>query len=273
MQHQDIHPSNEELLLSVDGELSAGEADRVQSHLAACWACRARRQEIESAISDFVRMHRRDLDPQIPSMDGPRALLKAQLTQLASTQKSSWWEASWFHWSRNISWKLSWPVAVALCGLAAISYIIPVPWATRQGEFAAAVSVPNPSLTPGATVLVSRGEVCQESNTKNKAVPVTLRRQVFDEYGIRSAQPNAYEVDYLITPALGGADDIHNLWPQSYTATVWNAQVKDALEDHLRDMVCDGQLDLATAQREIAMNWIDAYKKYFHTDRPLSSFR
>jgi hypothetical protein len=104
-------------------------------------------------------------------------------------------------------------------------------------------------------------------------VPVTLRRQVFDEYGIKGGSPTAYEVDYLITPALGGADDIHNLWPQSYTSTVWNAQVKDALEDHLRNLVCDGQLDLATAQHEIAMNWIDAYKKYFHTDRPLDSYR
>ncbi len=108
---------------------------------------------------------------------------------------------------------------------------------------------------------------------KNKAVSVALQRRVFDEYGIRPAAPGAYEVDYLITPALGGADDIHNLWPQSYTATVWNAQVKDALEDHLRDLVCDGELDLASAQREIATNWIDAYKKYFHTDRPLSRLR
>jgi hypothetical protein len=27
---------------------------------------------------------------------------------------------------------------------------------------------------------------------------------------------------------------------------------------------------LATAQHEIATNWIEAYKKYFHTDRPLA---
>jgi Putative zinc-finger len=267
MQQQDIHPSDQELLLAVDGELTAGEAARVESHLAACWACRARRQEMESAIGDFVRMHRRDLDAQIPSAEGPRALLRAQLTQLAATQKASVWAFSWFR-----SWRLAWQVAAAVCGLAAISYLISISWTSRQADLGA-VSVPNPSLTPGATVLVSRGEVCHESNTKNKVVPVSLRKQVFDEYGIRTAKPNAYEVDYLITPALGGADDIHNLWPQSYTATVWNAQVKDALEDHLRDMVCDGQLDLATAQREIAVNWIDAYKKYFHTDRPLTSFR
>jgi hypothetical protein len=112
-------------------------------------------------------------------------------------------------------------------------------------------------------------ELCGAPNVNNKAVPVALRRQVFAEYGINAAEPRAYEVDYLITPALGGADDIHNLWPQSYSNTVWNAQVKDALEDQLHQMVCEGNLDLATAQREIAVNWIEAYKKYFHTDKPL----
>ena len=46
--------------------------------------------------------------------------------------------------------------------------------------------------------------------------------------------------------------------------------MKDALEEHLHQMVCSGQLDLSTAQRDIATDWIAAYKKYFHTDRPLS---
>jgi hypothetical protein len=135
-----------------------------------------------------------------------------------------------------------------------------------------AVSTPNPSLTPGATVLEGRGAICSQSNAKNKVVSSSLQRRVFSEYGIRTERPSAYEVDYLITPALGGADDIHNLWPQSKEATLWNAQVKDALEDHLRDLVCEGQLDLATAQHEMATNWIDAYKKYFHTERPLAAF-
>ena len=104
----------------------------------------------------------------------------------------------------------------------------------------------------------------------NKAVPVALQRKVFEEYGISGAEPRGYEVDYLITPALGGADDIHNLWPQSYSATIWNARVKDALEDRLHELVCRGDVDLTTAQREISRDWISAYKKYFHTDRPLN---
>ena len=50
--------------------------------------------------------------------------------------------------------------------------------------------------------------------------------------------------------------------------TVWNAHVKDELEDRLHELVCDGELDLSTAQHDISADWILAYKKYFHTDRP-----
>jgi hypothetical protein len=34
-------------------------------------------------------------------------------------------------------------------------------------------------------------------------------------------------------------------------------------------MVCRGDVDLATAQRDIATDWIAAYRKYFHADRPV----
>ena len=115
-------------------------------------------------------------------------------------------------------WRLASVLAVvAITSLIVLSHMQP------RSQRPIAVTVPNPSLTPGATVLVSQREICSETNAKNKAVPVALQRRVFDEYGIRSAEPRAYEVDYLITPALGGADDIHNLWPESSSATVWNA--------------------------------------------------
>jgi hypothetical protein len=69
---------------------------------------------------------------------------------------------------------------------------------------------------------------------------------------------------------LGGVEEIHNLWPEPYTSPGWNAHMKDALEEHLHQLVCAGKLDLSTAQRDIATDWISAYKKYFHTDKPLS---
>ena len=78
-----------------------------------------------------------------------------------------------------------------------------------------------------------------------------------------------YELDYLITPELGGSSDRRNLWPERYGARVWNARVKDELERLLPTLVCRGAVDLADAQRDIAANWIAAYQKYFHTDRPV----
>lgn len=266
MPRKNHHLSDQELLLAADGELSARASGRVHSHLAACWVCRTRQQELERAIGEFVHEYGRNLDAQIPSADGPRALLKAQLAQLSQFEETQ--PTSWLDGIRAASRKFSWSIVAAACGLAAIGYFIPRLWTQRQAARIVAFAVPDPSLTPGATVLVDRGEVCRESNTNNRAVPVALQRKVFQEYGIAGADPRAYEVDYLVTPALGGADDIHNLWPHSYSATVWNAQVKDALEDRLREMVCHGELDLATAQHEIATNWIEAYQKYFHTDRP-----
>jgi len=79
-----------------------------------------------------------------------------------------------------------------------------------------------------------------------------------------------YEIDFLIAPSLGGAEDIRNLWPQPYKLPVWNAHKKDALEERLHQLVCQGRLDLSTAQNEIATDWVAAYKKYFNGTQAVS---
>ncbi len=91
------------------------------------------------------------------------------------------------------------------------------------------------------------------------------------KYGLTSVAGNAYEIDYLVAPQLGGDANVRNLWPEPSLNTVWNARVKDALETRLRELVCAGQLDLSTAQREISRDWIAAYKKYFHTNQPIKN--
>jgi hypothetical protein len=263
MKRGDSHLSDQQLLLDVEGELSARDQKLVLGHLHACWRCRARRQELESAIADFVRVHQSQFEAAFPPSAGPRALLKARITQFCVSAPNR---------TRFMPRGLA--LAAAMFILLAFGLYITRLDVRRGGlsrARASVVSVPDSRLTPGATLLVSRSAVCSQSNTKNKAVSAALRRKVFEEYGIEGGDPRAYEVDYLVTPALGGADDIHNLWPHSYTATVWNARVKDALEDRLRGMVCEGDLDLTVAQREIATNWIRAYKKYFHTDQPVGN--
>lgn len=266
MSHK-FHLSDHELLMMMDGELSAREAARIESHLVACWACRARRQELEAAIADFITFQRSNIADQFYPPDGPRALLRAQLNQQA--------DAGCSHPKFPSSPAQRFARAALIAALLVVG-VTPFLWHELDRQHApepVLVTVPNPTYTPGATVSLSQPDVCRAPRDKNKMVPISLQKRVFAEYGIRNAQPGAYEVDYLITPALGGADDIHNLWPESSKTAVWNAEVKDALEDRLRDMVCEGQLNLNVAQREIATNWIDAYKKYFHTDRPLKDLQ
>ena len=272
MLKQDVHPSDQELLLTADGELPTHRANRVRAHLAACWDCRARMAEIERTITDFVRARHDELDSRLPPIAGPRSLLKAQLAELArqrpreSRLNSIFSREGWELRGRAIAVACSCVLFVALA--TGILY-----WhgaqKARLGTDAALL--PNPGLTPGATRPVAIGDLCSNDHDEViRPVSGTLQQKVFQEYGIRDKHPEKYEVDYLITPGLGGADDIRNLWPEPRYDTRWNSFVKDQLEDYLHQAVCGGKISLSTAQKDVASDWISAYKKYFHTDQPLA---
>lgn len=274
MPANDEHLTDREILLAVDGECSPRQGAGVRKHLAACWRCRARVGEIEGTISDFVRL-RRDLGSHLPAADGPRAQLKAQLSELARTARTR--RGFGLFRSRLNVLSLA-NVCAILCFLVLVAAGLAIqrrnshyPTAPTFSQVESA-SVPKRSLTPGAVRPVAMSDVCGEQRDETlRAVPISIQRKVFQEYGMANARPSDYEVDYLITPGLGGAEDIRNLWPEPHSSTEWNSYVKDDLETYLHQEVCSGKLDLRTAQRDIATNWISAYKKYFHADRPLSN--
>ena len=129
--------------------------------------------------------------------------------------------------------------------------------------------LPDARLTPGTARKVTTEELCTIGYTKHvRDVPASLKRRVYAEYGAVD-RPHEHEMDHLIPLELGGSNSIKNLWPESYEIE-WNARVKDELENRLHVLVCDGTVNLRDAQRAIATDWIAAYKKYFHTDHPLS---
>lgn len=129
-------------------------------------------------------------------------------------------------------------------------------------------ALPVASLTPGATWSVTAEELCAPGAHEQRRVPDAVRVQVLRGYGMEHEPAERYELDYLITPELGGAPSVENLWPQRYASRTWNAHVKDQLERLLPQLVCDGTVALQTAQREIAADWVAAYRKYFRTDVP-----
>ena len=122
--------------------------------------------------------------------------------------------------------------------------------------------LPDSNLTPGDTLDVTTDDICVSGySQKVRNVPQSVKDQAYAEYGITSHEPGAYEVDHLISLELGGSNALKNLWPESYTGD-WNAHVKDKLENRLHKLVCDGSVDLKTAQHEIATDWVAAYQKY-----------
>jgi len=114
------------------------------------------------------------------------------------------------------------------------------------------------------------GEVCGEKDDDlDPAVPAVTQQVVFAEYHVPQQQRGKeFQVDYLISPQLGGTAEIRNLWPQPYS-TMWNAQAKDMLERRLHGMVCNGTMTLEQAQQELAGDWIESYKREFKTQAPL----
>jgi hypothetical protein len=265
------HLSDEELLLVIDGELPDARAKQVEEHLAACWDCRARKQSVEKTISNLVEARHAAFDAEVQPSAGARALLKANLGQIAA-------EVAPKQTPRVTAFRpavVRRAVMIAFATAAVITFVIGGVERIRLRNgavYAEGPLEPRPNLTPGAVRTVNVSEVCSATTTDDRKVlviPASLKQEVFREYDLTGARMRDFEVDFLITPELGGSNDIRNLWPEPYHAPVWNAHVKDELEDRLREMVCDGRIDLSTAQHDLSADWILAYKKYFHTDRPL----
>jgi hypothetical protein len=262
------HATDEELLLHASGELSADRSEQVSDHVGCCSPCRARLRQFENTLAEFGETYLNSHDAELLPAAGPRALLKARLADLAARERGHRLRSGWTGFVGRSQAAVLAGVAVALCLLVAIRLSGPGERSQPKWASLGHWEEPDLRLTPGATVPVTASEVCG-GLAAVPAVPVSLKRRVFELYGVTPPRLDAYEVDYLITPELGGATDIRNLWPEPYRDTVWNAHVKDQLEDRLHRMVCRGDVDLATAQRDISTDWIAAYRKYFHADRPV----
>lgn len=131
-----------------------------------------------------------------------------------------------------------------------------------RGDF----SLPDSGCTPGAidpavTQANLHRTICRSGYTRSVRPPESVsapeKRASMVAYGDHGSA-RGYEYDHLVALELGGArNDARNLWPEP--GGVPNP--KDQLENRLREQVCDGSLRLAVAQREIATDWVAAYRR------------
>jgi hypothetical protein len=128
-------------------------------------------------------------------------------------------------------------------------------------------SLPDPRCTPGAidpavTQANIAATICREGYAESVRPPESVtapeKRASMAAYG-DTGRPGGYEYDHLVPLELGGAaNDPRNLWPEPGASP----NPKDALEDRLHALVCSSRLGLADAQREIATDWIAAYRRW-----------
>lgn len=144
----------------------------------------------------------------------------------------------------------------------------------RGAELPARDALPNPRLTPGAVnPAVTQGNlrttICRRGGYTRSIRPPEwyterLKRQQIREYGYPDRRLGDFEADHLVALELGGAPASPlNIWPEPHRVVGgWGSAVKDRLENRLHDLVCEGRLPLASAQRMIAGDWIAAYRRF-----------
>ena len=134
-------------------------------------------------------------------------------------------------------------------------------------------ALPNSSLTPGAlnpavTQADIRQTICVRGYSRSIRPPERyterLKRLQIREYGYWDRWLRDYEEDHLVALSLGGSPTSpENLWPQPHEVVAgWGSYAKDRLEARLHWLVCHRSFPLVTAQRDLASDWIAAYKRY-----------
>ena len=261
------HPSERVLIRAVDGELSSRRRAAVDAHVRVCARCRARAEALAAIDVEIIETVR-DQPARWNGRDALRDRLRAEMARRAPSHQPRWFRL-------RLAPGVSLGPRLALIA-AALALIVQAIWlshwvisrnAAPRGVEASAL--PDHALTPGAVGPVSLATLCAGRSVDRPPITQTVRDTVLRGYRMERVDAREYELDYLVTPELGGVPDPRNLWPERYSANVWNARVKDELEDLLPQLVCRGELDLPTAQREIADNWIAAYKRHFRTDHPI----
>jgi hypothetical protein len=143
--------------------------------------------------------------------------------------------------------------------------------------------IPDPNCTPGAinptvTVEILKNHANFRTCCLRDHVESEEEKHVaYQWYGLpvpshNSGQTQVCELDHLVPLELGGGDSMDNIWPQcgpdGVTLNERFFKQKDQVEFYLADEVKAGQMDLATAQKQIARGYtqfVDKAKTYCST--------
>lgn len=172
-------------------------------------------------------------------------------------------------------------LAIALAGVLLYAYaghhqFGQVPSAS-DGHIGPAALYPDPTLSPGLIATADINELTQVSSCGtyskcHRATTSQQKDQVRSEYPDCPTGAGQSEIDHIVPLALGGADDVQNLWCQP-ADNEWNGvnygfHTKDALESYLASAVKRGDIAPDVAQGCILSDWVACYQQYIGSQSP-----
>lgn len=126
--------------------------------------------------------------------------------------------------------------------------------------------MPDPACTPGSVGSTDVNTVCAPkfASTRRPAARYTdpAKTTAMLAYRMIPGDRKRIEYDHLVPLALGGSNDVSNLWPQiSDLSLVDERNSKDGVEQRVWNAVCrDRKVGLVAAQEAMARNWMSAEK-------------
>jgi hypothetical protein len=162
--------------------------------------------------------------------------------------------------------------ALLLLAASAAAYTVQrqPPAGSCHARGSGALALPDSHCTPGLRDRrVTQGNVhatiCHPGYSRSVRPPESVtgpeKLASMRAYGDHGS-PHQYEYDHLISLELGGSpNNPRNLWPEPGSSP----NPKDRVENRLHTDVCHGAISLASAQHQIATDWVAAYRRLFGT--------
>jgi hypothetical protein len=120
------------------------------------------------------------------------------------------------------------------------------------------VYLPDPTCSPGDVFDTPIETICVSGYSASvRDVSEKTKEEIYARYGITSRESGEYEIDHIIPLAIGGSNNIANLFPEPLTPLP-GFRIKDKIENKMHTLVCSGQLPLGDAQKIMGTDWSQA---------------
>jgi hypothetical protein len=132
------------------------------------------------------------------------------------------------------------------------------------------ISKPIKDLTTGDILTSDIETICVSNYSKTvRDVSGSTKKKVYDLYKVPANERGTYKgqliskIDHLVPLAIGGSNDISNLWSHYYyPEDGYGVVMKNRIENKLHRLVCEGKLDIKEAQNCIASDWQMCYDRF-----------